>query len=185
MSLFRSTKSAFIMTFIVISGFPAFRAGGAQKTGPAALRNDIDRLCGQVEAKVIAWRRDIHEHPELGNREFRTARLVAEHLRSLGLEVRTEIAHTGVVGLLRGRKPGPVVALRADMDALPVKELTGLPFASKVRTTYNGREVDVMHACGHDAHTAVLMGVAEVLAGLQKRLSGSVKFIFQPSEARI
>jgi len=182
MSLFRSTKSAFIMTFIVISGFPAFHAGAAQKTGPAALRNDIDRLCGQVDAKVIAWRRDIHEHPELGNREFRTARLVAEHLRNLGLQVRTEVAHTGVVGLLRGQEPGPVVALRADMDALPVKELTGLPFASKVRTTYNGREVDVMHACGHDAHTAVLMGVAEVLAGLQKRLSGSVKFIFQPSE---
>jgi amidohydrolase len=182
MSRFRSTKSVFIMVPIVIAGFLVFPAGSTQKAGSAALRNDIDRLCGQVEAKVIAWRRDIHEHPELGNREFRTARLVAEHLRNLGLEVRTEVAHTGVVGLLRGQKAGPVVALRADMDALPVKELTELPYASKVRTTYNGREVDVMHACGHDAHTAILMGVAEVLAGLRNRLSGSVKFIFQPSE---
>lgn len=170
------------MVPIVIAGFLVFPAGSAQKAGSAALRNDIDRLCGQVEAKVIAWRRDIHEHPELGNREFRTARLVAEHLRNLGLEVRTDVAHTGVVGLLRGQKAGPVVALRADMDALPVKELTELPYASKARTTYNGREVDVMHACGHDAHTAILMGVAEVLAGLRNRLSGSVKFIFQPSE---
>ena len=110
--------------------------------------------------KVVAWRRDIHEHPELGNRETRTAGLVAAHLRSLGLEVRTGLARTGVVAVLKGGKPGPVVALRADMDALPVTEETGLPFPSTVRTTYNGKEVGVMHACGHDTHTAMLLGAA-------------------------
>ena len=130
----------------------------------------------------MAWRRDIHEHPELGNREFRTAALVAEHLRALGMEVRTEVGHTGVVATLRGGRPGPVVALRADMDALPVTELVDLPFASKVRTTYNGQEVGVMHACGHDNHVAILMGVADVLASVKDDLPGSVKFIFQPAE---
>jgi amidohydrolase len=131
---------------------------------------------------VIAWRRDIHQHPELSNREFRTARLVAAHLEELGIEVRREVAHTGVVGLLRGGMPGGVVALRADMDALPVTEEVDLPFASKVRATYLGREVGVMHACGHDAHTAILLGVAEVLAAVRQRLPGSVLFLFQPAE---
>lgn len=136
-----------------------------------------------VEPKVIAWRRDVHEHPELSNREARTAKLVADHLRSLGLdEVKTGVAHTGVVGTLRGALPGPVVALRADMDALPVKERVDLPFASKARAEYNGEEVDVMHACGHDAHVAILMGAAEVLAGMRGELRGVVKFIFQPAE---
>jgi amidohydrolase len=143
---------------------------------------EVDRRAAQVEGKVVAWRRDIHEHPELSNRETRTAELVAQHLRSLGLEVRTGVAHTGVVGVLRGGKPGPVVALRADMDALPVTEEVDVPFASKVRTTYNGQEVGVMHACGHDTHTAMLMGVAEVLAGMRNDLAGTVKFIFQPAE---
>jgi len=143
---------------------------------------EVDRLLPQVQAKVIAWRRDIHEHPELSNRETRTAELVANHLRSLGLEVRTGVAHTGVVGVLKGGKPGPVVALRADMDALPVTEEVDVPFASKVRTTYNGQDVGVMHACGHDNHTAMLMGVAEILAGMRKDLPGTVKFIFQPAE---
>ncbi len=143
---------------------------------------EVDRLLPQVQAKVIAWRRDIHEHPELSNRETRTAELVANHLRSLGLEVRTGVAHTGVVGVLKGGKPGPVVALRADMDALPVTEEVDVPFASKVRTTYNGQDVGVMHACGHDTHTAMLMGVAEILAGMRKDLPGTVKFIFQPAE---
>jgi amidohydrolase len=142
----------------------------------------VDRLVSQVQGKVVAWRRDIHQHPELSNRETRTAELVANHLRALGLEVRTGVAHTGVVGVLRGGKPGPVVALRADMDALPVTEEVEVPFASKVRTTYNGQDVGVMHACGHDAHTAMLMGVAEVLAGLRRDLPGTVKFIFQPAE---
>ena len=143
---------------------------------------EIDRRAGQVQSKVIAWRRDIHQHPELSNRETRTAELVANHLRSLGMDVRTGVAHTGVVGVLRGGKPGPVVALRADMDALPVTEEVDLPFASKVRTTYNGQDVGVMHACGHDSHTAMLMGAAEVLAGMRADLPGTVKFIFQPAE---
>jgi len=143
---------------------------------------EIDRRATQIESKVVAWRRDIHEHPELGNRETRTAKIVADHLRSLGMEVKTGVAHTGVVGVLRGGRPGKVVALRADMDALPVTEQVDLPFASKVTTTYNGQEVGVMHACGHDTHVAILMGVAEVLAGMKDRLSGTVKFIFQPAE---
>ena len=143
---------------------------------------EVDRRAAQVQAKVVAWRRDIHAHPELSNRETRTADLVAQHLRSLGIEVRTGVAHTGVIGLLRGGKPGPVVALRADMDALPVTEEVDVPFASKVRATYNGQDVGVMHACGHDAHTAMLMGVAEVLAGMRQELPGTVKFIFQPAE---
>jgi amidohydrolase len=143
---------------------------------------EFESLVKQVTPKVTSWRRDIHQHPELGNREHRTAKLVADHLRALGMEVTTGIAHTGVVALLRGGRPGPVVALRADMDALPVVERVDLPFASHVRTTYNGNEVGVMHACGHDVHTAVLMGVAEVLHGIQAQLPGTVKFIFQPAE---
>ncbi len=150
---------------------------------PSSLVAAIDAAAKSVEAQVIAWRRDIHEHPELGNREFRTGKLVAEHLRSLGLdEVRTGVAHTGVVGLLKGALPGPVVALRADMDALPVAEEVDLPFASKVRAMWNGEDVGVMHACGHDTHTAILMGVATVLAAQRAKLRGSVKFLFQPAE---
>jgi amidohydrolase len=149
----------------------------------SSLTAQIEAASRAVEARVIAWRRDIHEHPELGNREFRTAGIVAEHLRRLGLEeIRTGVAHTGVVAVLKGALPGPVVALRADMDALPVTEEVDVPFASKERTTWNGESVGVMHACGHDAHTAILMGVAEVLAGLRSGLRGSVKFIFQPAE---
>jgi amidohydrolase len=148
----------------------------------AELAERLQSAARAVETDVIAWRRDIHQHPELSNREFRTAALVAEHLRRLDLEVQTEVAHTGVVGVLRGGRPGPVVALRADMDALPVTERTGLPYASTVRSTYDGREVGVMHACGHDAHVAILMGAAEVLTGLRDELPGTVKFIFQPAE---
>lgn len=135
-----------------------------------------------IEPKVVAWRRDIHQHPELGNREVRTAGIVAAHLRSLGIEVRTGVAHTGVVGVLRGGRPGPTVGLRADMDALPITERANVPFASKATGTYNGETVGVMHACGHDAHVAILMGVAEVLAGMRDELPGTVKFIFQPAE---
>jgi amidohydrolase len=147
-----------------------------------ALRQETDRRASEVMPKIVAWRRDIHQHPELGNRETRTAALVAEHLKKLGYEVKTGVAHTGVVGALRGGRPGPVVALRADMDALPVTEETGLPFASKARTESEGQEVGVMHACGHDGHTAILMGVAEILAGMRDRLPGTVKLIFQPAE---
>ena len=142
----------------------------------------VDELASGVEARVIAIRRDIHQNPELGNREFRTATLVAERLRELGIETTTGVAHTGVVGLLRGAHPGRVVALRADMDALPVREEVDVPFASKVKTTYDGNEVGVMHACGHDAHVAVLLGVAEVLVKMREQIHGSVKFIFQPAE---
>jgi amidohydrolase len=146
------------------------------------MRRAFAKLADAVEAKVIAWRRDIHQNPELSNREFRTSRLVAAHLRSLGLEVRTGIANTGVVGVLKGGRPGPIVAFRADMDALPVTEPTELPFASKVKTTFEGREVGVMHACGHDGHTAILMGVAEVFSKMRDQIAGSIKFIFQPAE---
>jgi amidohydrolase len=146
------------------------------------LEQEIRQRAAQIEDKLIAWRRDIHEHPELGEQETRTAALVAEHLRKLGLEVKTGVANTGVVALLKGGKPGPVVALRADMDALPVKEPAGLPFASKAKGKYLGREVDVMHACGHDAHTAILMATAEVLTAMKDKLPGAVKFMFQPAE---
>src|SRR5215510_870876 len=156
--------------------------GTAPAVRASSLDADIDQRAQQIESKVIAWRRDIHEHPELGNRETRTAQLVADHLRSLGLEVHTGVAHTGVVALLKGEQPGPVVALRADMDALPVVEEVDVPFASKVRTTYNGQDVGVMHACGHDSHTAILMGVAEILAGMRAQIPGTVKFVFQPAE---
>jgi amidohydrolase len=146
------------------------------------LAQRIDDASKRVEPAVIAIRRDLHQHPELGNRETRTAKIVADRLRELGFDVKTGVAHTGVIGLLRGGKPGRVVALRADMDALPVSEQVDLPFASKVRTTYNGQEVGVMHACGHDAHVAILLGVAEVLAGVRGEIPGTVKFIFQPAE---
>ncbi len=148
----------------------------------SSLSEEIDAGARAVEARVIEWRRDVHQHPELSNREFRTSKLIAEHLRGLGIAVQTEVAHTGVVGLLKGAKPGPVIALRADMDGLPVVERVDLPFASKVRSTYNGQDVGVMHACGHDTHVAILMGTAQVLAGLREEIAGTVKFIFQPAE---
>ena len=135
----------------------------------------------KLEKKVIEWRHDIHQNPELSNREFRTAKKVADHLRSLGMEVQTGVAHTGVVGLLKGKRPGKVVALRADMDALPVTERNALPYRSKVMAEYNGQEVGVMHACGHDTHVAILMGVAEHLSK-NNDFAGAVKFIFQPAE---
>jgi amidohydrolase len=146
-------------------------------------RFGLDAAFDAIEPKVIEWRRDFHQHPELSNREFRTAKKVAEHLNRLELDsVETNVAHTGVVGILKGAKPGPTIALRADMDALPVKEQTGLPFASKAKGEFNGQEVDVMHACGHDTHTTILMGAAEILAANRDRLAGTVKFFFQPAE---
>jgi amidohydrolase len=145
-------------------------------------KSDVSKKADALEAKIIAWRRDFHEHPELGNHEVRTSGIIAKYLQSLGFEVKTGIATTGVVGILKGGKPGPVVALRADMDGLPVIERTPVPFASKVKTTYNGQEVGVMHACGHDSHMAILMGVAEVLSTMKKDLRGTVVFIFQPAE---
>ncbi|MGZ8376618.1 MAG: amidohydrolase [Gemmatirosa sp.] len=172
----RAAPAALLATFAA----PAARAQAPAAAGP--LDAEIGRAVAAVMPKVVAWRRDIHQHPELGNRETRTAALVAEHLRKLGMEVRTGVATTGVVAVLKGGRPGPVVALRADMDALPVTEQVDLPFASKVRTTYNGQDVGVMHACGHDMHVAMLLGAAEVLAGMKAQLPGTVKFIFQPAE---
>jgi amidohydrolase len=142
----------------------------------------VDLAIKKLEPKTIEWRRDIHQHPELGNREFRTSKLIAAHLRSLGLEVKEGVAKTGVVAILKGAKPGPVIGLRADIDALPVTERVNIPFASKVKTTYNGQEVGVMHACGHDTHVAMLMTAAEILAGMKNEIAGTVKFIFQPAE---
>lgn len=144
--------------------------------------SQVDGMADAIESKVIEWRRDFHEHPELSNREFRTAQRVAAHLESLGIEVTQKVAHTGVVGVLRGGRSGPVVALRADMDGLPVTERVALPFASKVTSVFNGQNVGVMHACGHDTHVAILMGVAEILASMKDDLPGTVKFIFQPAE---
>jgi amidohydrolase len=143
----------------------------------------IDDHANRLEAQVIQWRRHIHANPELGNREFETAKLVAAHLHKLGFdEVREKVAYTGVVGVLKGGKPGPCVALRADMDALPVTEETDVPFKSMVRTQWNGADAGVMHACGHDTHVAMLMGVAEILSSMRSHLAGTVKFIFQPAE---
>jgi amidohydrolase len=157
-------------------------ATSAQAQTSARLQAEIDRRTKEIEPKVVAWRRDFHQNPELGNREFRTSKIVAEHLQKLGLEVKTGVAHTGVIGVLRGGRPGPVVALRADMDALPVTEEVDLPFKSTAKTQYNGTEVGVMHACGHDSHVAILMGVAEMLTAMKADIPGTVKFIFQPAE---
>ena len=165
-------KKHILLACIMLLSFPKLNAQS----------NNLERNFKDIEQKVIDWRRDIHQNPELGNREFRTATLVAKHLQSLGMEVKTEVGVTGVIGVLKGGLPGPVVALRADMDALPVLERTPISFASKATTFYEGKETAVMHACGHDSHVAILMGVAEILSGMQKELKGTVKFIFQPAE---
>lgn len=147
-----------------------------------ALNARMDKTAESLEKKVVAWRRDFHQHPELGNREFQTAAKIAAHLQALGMEVKTGVGKTGVVGLLKGGRPGPVVALRADMDGLPVTERVDLPFKSEAKTEYNGQQTGIMHACGHDTHVAILMGVAEVLTSVKSDLRGTVKFIFQPAE---
>jgi len=167
-------KTTFFIAFIFI-----FQIGIAQKSNYDAV---IKASANKMEQKVIEWRHDFHQNPELSNQETRTAAIIAKHLQSLGLEVQTGVAVTGVVGILKGDKQGPVIALRADMDALPVIENNDLPYKSTVKTVYNGRETGVMHACGHDGHVAILMGVAEILSGMKKDLKGTVKFIFQPAE---
>jgi amidohydrolase len=164
---------------IITSALLCFICG---QTKAQTLQIKAKLAADKIEQKVIDWRRDFHANPELGNREFRTAEIVAKHLRSLNIEVSTGVGKTGVVGVLKGGLPGPVIALRADMDALPITESVNIPFASKIKTTYNGSKTGVMHACGHDAHTAILMGVAEILAGMRKDLRGTIKFIFQPAE---
>ncbi len=169
-------KPSFLLLFLFLFGLLNLNAQSSIS------RQKIQSETKRIEQQVIEWRRDIHQNPELGNREVRTAALVAKHLQSLGMEVKTNVGITGVVGILKGGFPGPVVALRADMDGLPVFERTPVSFASKVKTIYNGNETNVMHACGHDSHVSMLMGVAEILEGMQKDLKGTVKFIFQPAE---
>jgi amidohydrolase len=166
----------------LLAGLGLLATAPAARAQRATLDARIAQLAAAEQAKVVGWRRDLHEHPELGNEETRTAALIAAQLKRLGIEVQTGVGRTGVVGLLKGGKPGPVVALRADMDGLPITESTGLPFASTVKTTYLGQPVGVMHACGHDTHVAMLLGAAEVLSQLKKDLPGTVKFIFQPAE---
>lgn len=179
----RGASSFFRLVLLACLGVVGSAVGSAaQAVDASALEAEVRTRTAAMESQLIAWRHDIHQHPELGDQEIRTAKLVADHLRSLGIEVQTEVARHGVVGILRGALPGPVVALRADMDALPVKELSGLPFASTAKGAYQGKEVDVMHACGHDAHTAMLMATASVLAGMKAQLPGTVMFIFQPAE---
>src|ERR1700753_4120279 len=173
--IFTCMRKNLLLPILLSGSLSAF----AQKQDVGAA---IDAAADKIEPKTIAWRRDFHEHPELGNHEFRTSRIIADHLRSLGLEVRENVGKPGVVGVLRGSQPGPVIGLRADMDALPLVERTPVPFASKVKSTYNGQEVGVMHACGHDSHVAIMMSVAEILAGMRKDIRGTVKFIFQPAE---
>lgn len=160
--------------------------GGGSPAPTNPLHDRLDAAARGIEARMIGWRRDIHQHPELGNQEKRTSGLVAQHLRALGYEVREGVAVTGVVAVLRGGAgPGPVVALRADMDGLPVAEQVELPFASRARAVWDGAEVPVMHACGHDCHTAILIAAAEVLAAHRDALRGAVKLIFQPAEENL
>lgn len=152
------------------------------QTDITRLKEKMTSATDKIESKCIEWRKDLHMNPELGNREFRTSKIVAAHLKGLGIEVKEGVAKTGVVGILKGGKPGPCIALRADMDALPIVEKVNIPFASKQKSTYNGQEVGVMHACGHDTHVAILMSVAEILSGMKNDIKGTVKFIFQPAE---
>jgi amidohydrolase len=154
----------------------------SQNTPADKLKEKINSSADKVEAKSILWRKDIHQNPELGNNEKRTAKIIADHLHGLGIEVKEGVGKTGVVGILKGAKPGKCIALRADMDGLPIIENANLPYASKVKSTYNGQEVGVMHACGHDTHVAILMSVAEILSGMKNEIKGTVKFIFQPAE---
>lgn len=168
-------------TIIALAVFYSYNAY-TQTPDIEKLKTKAYTTADKTEAKCIAWRRDFHQNPELGNRETRTAKIIADHLKKLGIETKENVAKTGVVGILRGAKPGPCVALRADIDALPVTEKVDIPFASKQKSTYNNQDVGVMHACGHDAHTAMLMTVAEILSGMKSDLKGTVKFIFQPAE---
>jgi amidohydrolase len=159
-----------------------FVLSSSSATGDQLPLESISSLSDDLSQQVVAWRRDFHQHPELSNREFRTARIIAEHLQALEMDVHTGVAHTGVVGTLKGGKPGPVVLLRADIDGLPVPERNDLPFKSDAIGEYNGEEVPVMHACGHDTHIAIMMAVAEILTELKDEMPGTVKFVFQPAE---
>lgn len=169
------TRLALLAAVLLIHNF-------AKATADSTLFKKVDAQAQKIAPDVIAWRRHIHQHPELGNREFKTAEYIAAHLRALGLDVKTGVGHTGVVALLKGDKPGPVVALRSEIDALPITEENNLAFRSVDSTLYKGVMTGVMHACGHDSHIAMLLGAADILAGLKHELKGTVKFIFQPSE---
>lgn len=170
------------MTYVRTGVLVLLLLPGIMNVHAQARRAEVDALADQIETQIIEWRRDFHQNPELSNREFRTGALIADFLESIGIEVERNVAHTGVVGILRGSNPGPVVALRADMDALPVKESLDLPFSSDAVGIYNDEEVPVMHACGHDSHMAMLMGVADNLVKLKSQLHGTVVFLFQPAE---
>jgi amidohydrolase len=170
----------FVLFLALASAVPAVSL--AQSSQADAAARAIDRQTQEILPQVVAWRRDFHQHPELGMQEVRTSKIIADHLRGLGMDVRTGIAGTGVVGILTGAKPGKVVALRADMDGLPVTEQVDVPFKSTAKAMWNGQETGVMHACGHDNHMAILMGTATILARMRNELSGTVKFIFQPAE---
>jgi len=174
------SRFAWLIPFVVVAVTSSQCLMAAQPEPP--LDAQLIAAIAKLQPQVVKWRRDIHQHPELSEQEVRTAKLVADHLRSLGIEVRTGIAKTGVIGVLRGGQPGSVVALRADMDALPVEEQTRLPFASKVTAMYGGKRSPVMHACGHDAHVAILMGAASALAAVRAEIPGTVLFVFQPAE---
>ncbi len=170
------------MKKVLLSGCIVVALQGAGQNNVAKLKEKISGETDKIESKCIGWRRDIHEHPELGNRESRTAKIIADHLKKLGMDIKEGVAKTGVVGILKGNQPGPCIALRADIDALPVEERVKIPFASRQRSTYNGQDVGVMHACGHDTHVAMLMSVAEILSGMKNEIKGTIKFIFQPAE---
>ena len=169
-------KGLLLLGIVIISQQLSAQSDIAKLKEKAAVAAD------KIEPRCIAWRRDFHQNPELGNNEFRTSKIIAEHLKRLGLEVKEGVAKTGVVGILKGAKPGPCIALRADIDGLPITERADIPFASKQKTTYSGQQVGVMHACGHDTHTAMLMSVAEILSGMKNEIKGTIKFIFQPAE---
>ncbi|MGQ0704172.1 MAG: amidohydrolase [Gemmatimonadales bacterium] len=170
------------MRRLLLAGMSLLGPVGLAAQRPGEWDRVLEPRVAAALPQVVAWRRDIHQHPELSNREVRTAKLVADHLTRLGLDVRTGVAHTGVIAILRGGKPGPVVALRADLDALPVTELVDLPFKSTATAEYNGQQVGVMHACGHDNHVAILLGAATVLAGIRAQIPGTITFLFQPAE---
>ncbi len=169
-------SSQFIVSFLLYCAATPLAADGSLPL------ETINSLSKDLSEQVVTWRRDFHQHPELSNREFRTAKIVADELKALGMEVQTGVAHTGVIGVLKGGKPGPVVLLRADMDGLPVPERSDLPFKSVAIGEYNGKEVPVMHACGHDSHVAMLLGVARLLTQMKDEMPGTVKFLFQPAE---
>ena len=178
--LLRRWISAGLLALAAAPGMQAQQ--GARSASGSPLAAEIDKLAAAIEPEMLEWRRYLHQHPELSNRETETSKYVADRLRSFGLEPKTGVARTGVTAILKGGRPGPVVALRADMDGLPVREEVDVPFASKATSKYEGQEVGVMHACGHDTHVAILLATARILTRVQDRLPGTVKFIFQPAE---